>query len=136
MSDIRNLNLLNFLLFVSLIHEIRGGLEEFMEQTTKWNTENIDDTITLNSTVNQFIRNFKPNELSKKEMAKVLPIKLSRRTREIESITLYTKHYETTEPPDTTTTTISPLLTSTLDCYHCSATINSGVYDPCYVGSR
>lgn len=144
MSDISKLNLFNFLIFVSLIHEIRGELEDFKEQITRRDSKNIDATtaITFATTVAQFTEKFNTNQLSEEEM-KVTELtehnELCRKTRQIKSISLHTRHFETRDTTNatiTTTTTHSPLLASPLDCYYCSATTYSRVRDPCYVGGR
>lgn len=133
------LNIFKFLVFVSLIHWIRGELKDFKEKTTGTVSENIDGmtVITLMTSVDENLNKKNTSyELSVNEIKAAEPEdKFTRRTRDSEPILLYSKHFDT-RVITTTTTTRSLYLTSTLDCYYCSASSTSGIHDPCYEGGR
>lgn len=137
MRDHSKLNLLNFLIFVSLIHWIRGEIKDLKEVTAGTVSDNNDSAtdITRNTSVEQILnKQFKSYELSVKKAAEAED-KLLRRTRDIEPVSKYNKYLES-RVISTTTTNVAPYIASTLDCYYCSADSASPIRDPCYEGGQ
>lgn len=140
MFEKSKLNLLHILLFVSLIHRIRGELKDLEEEIAGMVSENNDGTtvIKVTNSVDQILnKKFKSYELSIKEMkaAEAEEDKFTRITRDIDPVLLYSKHFETRFILTPTITTISPFATSVVDCYYCSASSASTIHDPCYEGA-
>lgn len=139
MGDQSKLNLFNFLIFVSLIRWIRGELRDVNELTRGTVSDNNDGVTVslLNISVDQiYNKKFISYELSEKEIkAAEGDDKFTRRTRDIEPVSLYSKYFEA-RIISTTPKSSLPYLTTTLDCYFCSASGISRVHDPCYEGGR
>lgn len=132
-------NFFHFLIFVLLIHRIRGELNDLNDGTTGTVSENNDITTVneLTTSVDEILnKKFKTYELSVKEIkaAEDEEDKFTRRTRDIDPVLLYSKHFETRIITTPIKTTLSPFIPSRLDCYYCSASSASKIHDPCYGG--
>lgn len=137
MWDQSKLNPFNFLIFVSLIHWIRGELTGLKEEMTRTNSEKNDSTtaITVPTTDNKILgRKFKSHELSVKEMkAAEAENNFFRRTRDADL------DLQRSDNVEIATVSLKAKITfssSTLDCYYCSASRTSTIDDPCYKGGR
>ncbi|XP_026319258.1 uncharacterized protein LOC113229791 [Hyposmocoma kahamanoa] len=132
------LNPFNFLIFVSLIHWIRGELADLKEEITGVGSEKNDTTTVTFATTDEEIldKKIKSHELSVKERKPEAENNLPRRTRDIELVSLYSNHLEIGTTSMRAKVTFSPSPTSTLDCYYCSASSSSSIDDPCYEGDR